>query len=62
MSADLIHSEIFLYGFMVLNGLTVLGVLVWAYRRGWMSDLDDTMRIALDLDGEGEATKENGNG
>ncbi len=60
MSADLLHSEIYLYLFMVLNGLAVLGGLVWAYRRGLMSDLDDTMKTVF-LAGEDEQPKENAN-
>jgi hypothetical protein len=60
MSADLLHSEIFLYLFMVLNGLAVLGGLVWAYRRGLMSDLDDTMKTVF-LAPEDEQPKENAN-
>lgn len=60
MSADLLHSEIYLYLFMVLNGLAVLGGLVWAYRRGLMSDLDDTMKTVF-LAPEDEQPKENAN-
>jgi hypothetical protein len=60
MSADLLHSEIYLYLFMVLNGLAVLGGLVWAYRRGLMNDLDDTMKTVF-LATEDEQPKENAN-
>ncbi len=60
MSADLLHSEIYLYLFMVLNGLAVLGGLVWAYRRGLMNDLDDTMKTVF-LAREDEQPKENAN-
>lgn len=60
MSADLHNSELFVILFLAVNAIAVLGGLVWAYRGGLMSDLDETMKTVFLQDGE--APKENHNG
>lgn len=62
MNAELWRSEVITYGFMVLNMLAVAAGLGWAWRRGMLSDLDDTMRTALALPRDAAPSKENGNG
>lgn len=63
MNAEIWRSEIALYGFMILNVLAVASCLGWAYRRGHLSDLDDTMMKSLDLPSTtAPSSKENGNG
>jgi hypothetical protein len=62
MSAEIWRSEIVTYGFIILNGMAVALGLVWAWRRGLMSDLDETMHTALGLTPDAEPGKENGNG
>jgi hypothetical protein len=61
MSGEIWRSEVITYGFMILNMCAVALGLAWAWRRGMFSDLDDTMRTALELPPEA-STKENGNG
>ncbi len=63
MNAEIWRSELSLYGFMILNVFAVGTCLVWAYRRGHLSDLDDTMMKSLDLPAStAPNSKENGNG
>jgi hypothetical protein len=61
MSGDIWQSEVISYGFMILNMFAVAAGLVWAWRRGMFSDLDDTMRTALELPPDAAPSKENGN-
>jgi hypothetical protein len=61
MNAEIWRSEIVTYGFMILNMFAVATGLVWAWRRGLFSDLDGTMRSALDLPPDSASSKENGN-
>ncbi len=62
MNAEIWRSEIVTYGFIILNGMAVILGFVWAWKRGLMEDLDDTMRTALGITPEPETGKENRNG
>jgi hypothetical protein len=62
MNGEIWQSEVITYGFMVLNLLAVATGLAWAWRRGAVSDLDDSMRAGLGLPPAPAHSKENGNG
>jgi hypothetical protein len=63
MNAEIWRSEIALYGFMILNVLAVLTGLVWAWRRGHLCDLDDSMLEGLEIPPRTAASpKENAHG
>jgi hypothetical protein len=59
MNGELWRSEVITYGFMILNMFAVALGLVWAWRRGMFSNLDETMHTALELPPDTAPSKEN---
>ncbi len=63
MNGDVARSEIITFGFVFLNCAAVILGLVWAWRRGWLKNLDDaSYHAAFELPPDASPSKENGNG
>ena len=62
MNGDVARSEIITFGFVFLNCAAVILGLVWAWRKGWLKNLDDpAYSAALELPSDNAPSKENGN-
>ena len=49
-STTIFMSEAFTYGFMIVNGLAVLLLFVYFWRRGYFTDSDSVSALIFDTD------------